>query len=507
MSSTAARTILDLDHALVTIAQFTPMTKDVAAFLSALPASARSASLTALHKLLADSAQVVRRNYRTALFQQDPEKAMSKLWPVLELSVVTSATAALALAAMPLFSSVALRNLDLTQNVLGYDHFQWLYLWRHKITNYAHSHVGRRHDIPRLCSILTQCTKLQGVDVHEGIESGAQILEAVTTPAHRVRCLTVCCLETSAEMIPVVARWLASGSAEHLHFTYYAYSDTPVSEALASMLCKTTTLSHLALTFQAPELLARLLPVAAAFTRLTHLHLAVPAANMPAVLTLLQHLRSPNLGSLCVGSTRGNLTEHLTALLDVLPTFPALEELTIQRWCLMDGVLEPARRSTFRRLTFSEVLLATSVWEGLATVLLRSCDLDEITWRNCRLWGNELECMTPALRGWIARGIRIITFDNCRLGDDQATMLGAAVARTTSAVGVSIVIKNNLLSGKSCVRLGRALLLCAGVSVVLPSMTIDDDFRDLATMHGVFYGHEVVDGQTYLVLKSPADRA
>ncbi|KDO23639.1 hypothetical protein SPRG_11087 [Saprolegnia parasitica CBS 223.65] len=129
----------------------------------------------------------MQRDGRQCHAQQDPEEAVSKLWPVLELSVGTSATGELALAAMPLFPAVALRNVDLTRNELGYDLFQWLYLMRHKITD---SRFEGSHDIPRIGSVSTQCTNLQSVDV-----------------------------------LPVVARWLTSGYACQMQNVQNAFAE------------------------------------------------------------------------------------------------------------------------------------------------------------------------------------------------------------------------------------------------------------------------------------------
>ncbi len=127
----APRTVLDLDHVLVTIVQCCPSSGDVMAFLAALPASAHTTPLAALHELLRNPVEAIQfmvdwRRSSPAVNPLEHETAVRMLWSVLQQHELTAAAAALAVHAMPAFTVVAARAVDPKQRVLGPEDFHWL---------------------------------------------------------------------------------------------------------------------------------------------------------------------------------------------------------------------------------------------------------------------------------------------------------------------------------------------------------------------------------------------
>ncbi|EQC24996.1 hypothetical protein SDRG_17116 [Saprolegnia diclina VS20] len=183
--------------------------------------------------------------------------AVDVMWPQLLLAAISPNLASLAHVAMPVFTAVAADNV-LAARLAGLSLLDWLQLWSSQITLY--SHVDDDADVSRLCNILRQCTKLQVVEMFD-VSDAACILDAITTPAHRVSSLQVDGKGNVAELMANVARWLTTGHATHLDLTYYVSSDGEVNHpALATMLTMTTELEHLALSLDAPGLLAPLVP-------------------------------------------------------------------------------------------------------------------------------------------------------------------------------------------------------------------------------------------------------
>ncbi|EQC40641.1 hypothetical protein SDRG_01722 [Saprolegnia diclina VS20] len=227
----ALSTVLDLDHVLVVIVQCVPAAEDVKALLAVLPASARSIALAARHELLQAAQHHV--------LPTEP-KPLGALWPLLRLDVITSAATGL----------LAARLSDL-------DAVEWLRLWSAKITHYKQVENDALFNYPDLCDVLRECTNLVAVDVREATEA-EEIMEAVTTPAHRVRSISVDCYIFEFDFA-TLDRWLSSGHAEHLAFSFFATEDE-VNPAFVPMLLKTTALSSLELVSLGSGSLRRSLP-------------------------------------------------------------------------------------------------------------------------------------------------------------------------------------------------------------------------------------------------------
>ncbi|KDO30652.1 hypothetical protein SPRG_04553 [Saprolegnia parasitica CBS 223.65] len=146
------------------------------------------------------------------------------------------------------------------------------------------------------------------------------------------------------------------------------------------------------------------------------------------------------------------------------------------------------------------------MWKAFAKNLLGTCVLDEMAWTSCALSASQVTGMAPALREWITRGIRKISFVDCAFQEDHLCALAAAIARTTSRVGVRIRIEDKVQRFKNTtyILLGQALASCRGVSIELPPV-LGNNWRDeLGTIDNLAFDHLMVDGRPRLVLASVA---
>ncbi|KDO31897.1 hypothetical protein SPRG_03113 [Saprolegnia parasitica CBS 223.65] len=479
----ASPTVLDLDHVLVAVVQCMAAVKDVKAFLAALPPSARgSTHLAALHELL----QAPHRAVLAIV-----SKPLDALWPLLHLDKITPAATHLVRDAMPIFLAAS-AGTSRVARPRYLDTVEWLRLWSTKLTHYTHDVNGAVFDPSRLLNVLRQCHQLQVVDLRWAAD-GHEIVEAVTTPLHRVRSLKFVC--SSAASIALVDRWLASGHAEHLELTQ---AESHEAEAmLGPMLLKTTGLSSLALHYHERGVLAPLFAIAASFDRLARLSLSIPESDVASLLPFLKHLNKPQLRSLSLYCRQADLT----GLVEVLASFPKLEELELSK-CAFGGrpratMMLPL---TLRRVTFRELTATKATWDVLVTGLSRAHALTELSCCWCRLQPSVVKAIAKALSNWIHRGIRNIALDACNIDDDGASAMATALRRTTSQSGVCIDLCNARLSVQSYVALGDALTTCRGVSIELRPIDCEV-FRTEATRRRITYH---VDSRTNrLVLESP----
>ncbi|KDO21648.1 hypothetical protein SPRG_12889 [Saprolegnia parasitica CBS 223.65] len=286
----ASPTVLDLEHVLTSIVQSIEAPSAVHAFLSALPASARSPPLAALHELLEHPLRMTRIPFDCE------QRARSRMWPRLYLDELTPAATALVRDAMPVIAAAAGSNSSdgVPPDV---DALAWLELWSVKLMQYTHKYHRDPRDLPRRCAILRKCIRLTDVD----LPHDTSVLEAVTTPAHRVASITASCIETDASFLMALGRWLQSTHATSLTLEYqHMDRRAAVSAGLAPMLAKTTSLERLILRSSVPGVVAPLVAVAPAFQRLTRLDITVHEADKAALWSFLERLNRTKLSSLRV---------------------------------------------------------------------------------------------------------------------------------------------------------------------------------------------------------------
>ncbi|KDO23682.1 hypothetical protein SPRG_11130 [Saprolegnia parasitica CBS 223.65] len=468
---------LHTDDILSAIVQCIAAPHEVSVFLDTVPGCARSKALIALDELLHAEALPV-----------------DALWPQLCLDAISLDAVDRVRDAMPAFPSVAADNL-LAARPAGFDPLDWLQFWSSKITRYTH--IDDAADVLRLCSILRQCTKLQVVDMPDAID-GACILEAIMTPAHRVSSFLVDCTRNVTELTATVARWLTTRHATHLDLTYASSDRDADYAALAAILIMTTELERLTLSLDAPGLLAPLVGVAPLFTRLRTLDISVHASDIPTLRSLLERLCSTPLRSLRLDCNHGDIS----ALLDVLSTLPALDDLELSRCCFDPTRLRPLFPRTLPRLHFSDMAWTDYAWSVLGVALASAHGLNELSWHSCRssTTTSLMAAMAATIPHWIERGAKSISFHEC--GQDVgARELAAALPRTTSSLGVDLVISGVRLSTTSYILFGMSLAMCAGVSIVLPRNN-SDEFRAEAKSRRFKYREVVVDGRRRLVFES-----
>ncbi|EQC27287.1 hypothetical protein SDRG_14908 [Saprolegnia diclina VS20] len=366
------------------------------------------------------------------------------MWPLLDLEELTPAATALLRDAMPVIPAAAGSNSSdgVPPDV---DALAWLQLWSTKLTRYTHRYPQDLWDLPRCCAILRECIHLTDVD----LPNYTSVLEAVTTPAHRVASITTPCIETDTSFLMALGRWLESKHASSLTLEYqHTDHRAAISAALAPMLAKTTSLKRVILYSSAPGVVAPLVAVAPSFKRLKQLDISVDEADKAALVQFLQRLNSAKLSSLRVVCEEMNLSP----LLRVLATFLALTFLELRDGYFVSNVLPAAGGlfpPTLRHLVLDSTRFNADSWRVFAAHVPPTC------------------AMIVSLGDWIRRGLRQITFQESYLGDEKIEALATALSHAASPVGVVIDIDDTDLSRSTFVHVDRALATCRGISIAL----------------------------------------
>ncbi|KDO30650.1 hypothetical protein SPRG_04551 [Saprolegnia parasitica CBS 223.65] len=489
----AMPTALELDHILIALIQCMATPSDVKAFLEALPASARSAPLAALHELLQAPQRAVEDR------QAPEQQAMDRIWPLPHLMELTSAAKRLALAAKAVFPAVLTNNGSPPEDM---DAVAWLDAWKGTVTEYDHFDCDDDHELTRLCNVPRQCTNLKVVNVVD-CNDDAAVLEAVMATA---RSIVVTCSQRRAALRATLARWLASGHAEHLSFKAITLSDDvgdhddeSVNEWLTQLLAQPTTLSSLKLTIHADGTLGPLVAVVRSLPQLVSLRIEHHTDSETAtVLQLLHQLNTTQLRSLHLD---GSFACSVDALFGMLASLTALEELGITKARILNPRFKTGIALTLRRVELTKMRFSIPALRGL---LAHVAHLDEFLWYGFSSSTPPLENMAPYLRKWIQGGARKIAFDECVIGDEGAFHLAEMLLRTTSSVGAVVDINCLELSAHSYVALGEALASCSGISIALPP-PIERKMVEAQTRLGsIKHRYDTVYGRHRLVLESHA---
>ncbi|KDO23638.1 hypothetical protein SPRG_11084 [Saprolegnia parasitica CBS 223.65] len=482
---------LEQDHILIALIQCMATPSDVKAFLEALPASARSAPLAALHELLQAPQRAVRDRQATE------QQAMDYIWPLLHLMELTPAAKRLALAAKAVFPAVYTNNYNPPEDM---DAVAWLDAWKGTVTHYDHFDCRDDQELTRLCNVLRQCTSLKVVNVRD-CNDDAAVLEAVMATA---RSIVVTCSQRRAALRATLARWLASGHAEHLWFQAITLSDDvgdhddeSVNEWLAQLLALPTTLSSLKLCLHADGTLGALVAVARSLPQLVSLRIEHHAGSETAtVLHLLHQLNTTQLRSLDLD---GSFECSVDALLGTLASLTALEKLSITRARILRPAFKTGIALTLRRVKLTRVIFSLASWR---VFFAHVAHLEEFTWYGLPWISPPIQTIAPSLRKWIQGGARKITIDDCFIGDEGAFHLAEVLPRTTSSVGAIVDINCHKLSARSYVALGVALASCSGISIALPPPIESKMVEAQTALRYIKHRYDSVYGRHRLVLES-----
>ncbi|EQC29989.1 hypothetical protein SDRG_12269 [Saprolegnia diclina VS20] len=474
-------TAFKLDHVLVAIVQCLEAPIDVKAFLSALPASARSPPLAALLQLLQRPLDAV-ISYR----HYTEHEAVEHLWPMLKLAELAPTGARLARDALPVVTAAMVFGVPMDPAGL-----EALQAWSKKVIHYTHPHVLINIPLPRLCSVLRECIKLQSFDARN-VSGDASPLDAVTTPAHRLSFLAINCPAREAAKISAIGRWLDSAYAETLVVSFFASDDPRDHDALSLMLPKTVALSTLDMCLKMPGLLAPLVAVAPSFTRLTRLRIKLAhASDMPVLVQLLTCLDGQRLTMLHITCPHYEYV-NFGVLLDVLPSFPVLEDLSLARGSFAVDAMAPTARlpSTLRRVAFTSISFDGPAWNAFAAGLSSAYELESLTWLECKLSTAITDAIMTTLPDWIRRGIQSIAMHKCDVSNESIMRLAAALPHTTSRLGAAFdIVDEYELSGPCYIAVDQALTTSEAAVPVLRQYN---------------YRYEYVAGRRSLVLESPA---
>ncbi|KDO30645.1 hypothetical protein SPRG_04546 [Saprolegnia parasitica CBS 223.65] len=402
---------------------------------------------------------------------------MTYIWPRLHLMELTPAGKRLALAAKAVFPAVYTNNYNPPEDM---DAVEWLDAWKDNVTEYDHFDCRDDQELTRLCNVLRQCTNLKVVCMVDS-SNDAAVVEAVMATA---RSIEVAYSQRCATLLATLARWLASGHAEHLCFEETRSNDDeddePVNESLAQLFAQPTTLSSLALCLDADGILGPLVAVARSFPQLVSLRIDnFRVSDTPTVLRLLHELNTTRLRSLDLG---GNFVCSVDALLGTLASLTALEELRIMSARILDPAFETGIALTIRRVKLFKVEFSEASWQVFSAHVAH---LEEFTWHGFSHANPPIETI-------------------CVIGDEGAFHLAGFLPRTTSSVGAVVDINCPQLSARSYVAFGEALASCSGISIALPPPIERKMVEAQTALRSIQHRYGTVDGRLRLVLESHA---
>ncbi|KDO32514.1 hypothetical protein SPRG_02991 [Saprolegnia parasitica CBS 223.65] len=442
--SPAPASVLDVADVVVTIVQCTPSPTDVTSFLQALPPATLTPPLAALRQFLSSL---------------EPSMA-SYVWPRPNLC---DANDTLLVAAMSIFNSVCiggysprrhsssgeaiytrLRGTPVPDRVRFDKAFcRFVANWTAKVTHVELLESPSVDHREACYSMLRQCTSLQ----HAHLPCETPLLEAITTPAHRVSELN----------LSFNKRWLASGYARRLALASFTTPDARLALALSS-----STLSGLALDVS-PGALQSLIENGVHLRHLKELNLNAGVRSAKGFRQLAPVLDLPMIEQLTLTSKRDG-----AYCMSVLPRMTSLQDLSLIDVDLTKG--EMPRRcgpSVLRHAHFDRVKFSTANFDAVLGWALGSPQLESMAWSNCSHIKKHIDQAARAMQLCIAAGVRRMSFENCYIDRHGAKVLADALAGTHAREPFEMDLSRNTFTalGQSC--LTNALVTCTNVTIHL----------------------------------------
>ncbi|KDO20527.1 hypothetical protein SPRG_14286 [Saprolegnia parasitica CBS 223.65] len=439
----AQRSVLDLDVVVLNLAQCTASPTDVAAFLRSLPPALLTPPLAALLEALR------RARPRGEVFPS-LLASIDDVWPVPRLNRMCTELIDNVVAAMPVFVAVGMDG-------LGFDP------WPADRGNFDLSYsafitkCAAKLNAPSSCAF---CTNIESI----GLRHDTQVLEAVTSPAHRVRDIRLSLYHETPENLVdglrILARWLVSGHARRLELASYAVEyDAGLADALAS----SPTLTSLYLNASS-GVLRQLVAHGQPLRHLCVLQLLLTTlGEAQAIFPLVDVSKLTKLRLFCPRH------EAITFLLAALPRMTALEELEVKNGNV--GVLETAvewpEHSAIRNIWVFGAAFAGDIFRALLLWAARSRRLERIELLHCRTMNLNLQSVGDAFRRCIVAGVRYIGLRECNINTQGATLLAAALQGDHAPAPMEIELVFNSFRYEGTMALKDALRSCTSITITV----------------------------------------
>ncbi|EQC25528.1 hypothetical protein SDRG_16611 [Saprolegnia diclina VS20] len=462
--SPSPASVLDIIQVLVSIVQCTLSPSDVASFLHALPPATLTPPLAALVQLLSS---------------QEP----SSVWPMPNLCDVNDTRAAknTLVTAMPVFHSMSIgrfsqHNIVFPITGISFDapFCRFVANWATKVTHVQLLKSPTTDQREACYSVLRQCTNLQ----HAFLPCETPLLDAITTPAHRVSDLRLNLTSNksayTSDVVPAIERWLASGYARHLALTWLTTPDARLAQVLAS-----STPSDLALCVS-PGVVQSLVANGIALTHLKKLDLTCGSSARTAdgFRHLAPVLDLPNLKELTLESKRDGAYCML-----VLPSMVSLQDLSLCAVDLTEGEMAPLYGPyVLCRARFDYVNFSTASFGAVLDWALRSPQLESIAWSSCSHIEKRIDQAARAMQQCIAAGVRHLSFRHCNINRTNVTVLADALAGTCAREPFEMDLSFNTFTVLGQRYLTAALATCTNITIRLEGQ-VSKYFADEDQVH------------------------
>ncbi|EQC26441.1 hypothetical protein SDRG_15722 [Saprolegnia diclina VS20] len=439
----AASSVLEVRSALLSVAQCLASPIDVAAFLSALPATSLDAPLTALRELLT----------RPGPFSFE--------WPTPDLDVVTESDRTLVRIALPALVSVRAQGVKVfarlfnrpaaTHAIKCLDHFAQRFAT--KLTQLHLDATLTYSDA--FCVLLSRCTHLESIRL---AASGSNVLTAVTTPNHRVRSirLEMELVKTTPRWTPLLTKWLSSGFASRVKVHTPLIADV---DDLALAIATTPSLRAL-FVHHSDAILHALLATRRALSQIIELRVVTDETDLiPRLLQLVDHSAMKVLEFLGAAD--------FSYILALLPQLPSLHELSLHYCTLGAMPLDTSTWPQLRTASFEGVKFEANTFDALLAYLVRATHLTEVVLNGCALVAAKIDLLSRALPQWMQQGLTYLSLVDNQLDNRSAALLAIGLREGRNVAPLTVHLHGNSLDVHGVRMLLDALATCECVRIQL----------------------------------------
>ncbi|EQC34290.1 hypothetical protein SDRG_08063 [Saprolegnia diclina VS20] len=449
-----AATMLGLPHVLISIVQCLSSPRDAIAFLMTLPPASLHAPLAATKALLTQSGP------------------FAYTWPHLSLDDLHSESAALALEALPALLSALEPEPD--SNVWAtcdgaMSFVDFVSSWPLTVTH-IDTLWPRNIDSTNLCRLLRRCTRLRSIDISNEDKDVVEMLTAVTTPAHRLKKLSVFYQRaTTMDWTSLLRPWLSSGYARHLAFDNTRTTDM---EGLARALATTSSLTGLDI-LNNDDLVGAFLTLQMPLHQLTSVYLWTQRHDR--IRPVLQLLNVTKLTSLALNCMATDYTDVLT----LVPRMTALRHLLLDFGKVCD--LDASRWPHLESIELSVVNWTSKAFGALLKYLERVQGLRKLKLDHCDIVYDHVADVSLVLRRLIYNGLTLASLIGTGLDDARAATLARMLRQSRNPLPVTLHLKDNEVTIGGVRWLLKALATCSFVRVVIDTIKHADLHAAAAT--------------------------
>ncbi|KDO20069.1 hypothetical protein SPRG_14217 [Saprolegnia parasitica CBS 223.65] len=303
-------------------------------------------------------------------------------------------------------------------------------------------------------ALLRRCTRLRSVTL-SARKDVAELLAAMTTPAHRVEKL---CLEyegdETLDWTSLLRPWLATGHARHLSFNNAGTTDI---KELAEALATASSLTGLAI--DENDALVR----------------AIVALQMP--LHQLRELTS--LALACNG--------HFANVMPLVSRMPALRHLSLRECRLRDVATGASHWPHLESIELFDVTFERDACKAILAYLARVQGLQKITLNSCHDLCRGFVGRRRNLLRLINNGLTLANFESTWIDDSDATHLVRVLRQIRNPLPLTLDLTVDDFTMVGIRSLVEILATCTAVCIKIdiPPQCYEEEVEPFLATHGM----------------------